>query len=141
MCLMLYIATAEELPLSSSPDLTIKAVDEPRQAVTQWFSLPHVRFIGAHTGCSCGFPSVVTEPPPLDYYEGLLDSKDRDDDLRSVNALLALLQQSGSSTVELYPVWDGDQSEAPKGVIEWQMRALVPERVFFNERFMHVVHQ
>jgi hypothetical protein len=31
--------------------------------------LPHVRFIGAHTGCSCGFPSVIAEEP-FEYYEG-----------------------------------------------------------------------
>ena len=30
-----------------------------REAVIQWFTLPTVRFIGAHTGCSCGFPSVI----------------------------------------------------------------------------------
>ena len=42
--------------------------------------------------------------------------------------------------MELYPVADGDESQAPKGVIEWQLNAMDPERLFFNERFMHVVH-
>jgi hypothetical protein len=58
---MLYVATADELPLASSPDLTIEAVDDARRAVTQWFSHPNVRFVGAHTRCSCGFPSVIAE--------------------------------------------------------------------------------
>jgi hypothetical protein len=141
MCLMLYIGTADELPLASSPDLSIEEVDEPRQTITQWFSHSNVRFVGAHTRCSCGFPSVIAESP-IDYFEGMwVDHDDREDDLRSVGALLDLLRQvvERSSSVELYPVWDGDQSEPPKGVIDWQVGALVPERFFFNERFMHVV--
>jgi hypothetical protein len=86
---MLYIGADEELPLLSSPDLKVEQVEPVRQAVRQWFSQPVVQFVGAHTGCSCGFPSVTAEPP--------------------------------------------------KGVIDWQLTALDPDRLFFNERFMHVV--
>jgi hypothetical protein len=143
MCLMLYVATADELSLASSPDLSIEAVDDARRVVAQWFSYPNVRFVGAHTGCSCGFPSVLAESP-IEYFEGMWgDHDDREDDLRSVGTLLDLLRQviDRSSNVELYPVWDGDQDQAPKGVIEWQVGTLVPERFFFNERFLHIVHR
>ena len=143
MCLMLYIGTAEELPTSSSPDLTIEAVSEPRQEVKLWFSHPAVSFVGAHTGCSCGFPSIMAESP-LDYYEGMpLQSDDRAADLRSVRALLDLIGPTlvRSDRVELYPVPDGAQLKEPKGVIEWKMSSLDPERFFFNERFLHVVHR
>lgn len=141
MCLMLYIATAEPLPVASSVDLSIESVDAARQTVTQWFSYPSVRFVGAHTGCSCGFPSVMAESP-IEYYEGMpLLSDDRVADLRSVRALIELIRQviTPSQHVELYPVGDGDESQAPKGVIEWQLRSLDPERFFFTERFIHVV--
>jgi hypothetical protein len=140
---MLYVATADELSLASSPDLSIEAVDDARRVVAQWFSYPNVRFVGAHTGCSCGFPSVLAESP-IEYFEGMWgDHDDREDDLRSVGTLLDLLRQviDRSSNVELYPVWDGDQDQAPKGVIEWQVGTLVPERFFFNERFLHIVHR
>lgn len=143
MCLMLYIGTAEELPTGSSPDLTIEAVSEPRQEVKLWFSHPAVSFVGAHTGCSCGFPSIMAESP-LDYYEGMpLQSDDRAADLRSVRALLDLIGQTlvRSDRVEFYPVPDGDELKEPKGVIEWKMSSLDPERLFFNERFLHVVHR
>jgi len=142
MCLMLYIGTAEALPLVSSPDLTIESVEPARQGVEQWFSNPAVRFIGAHTGCSCGFPSIIAESP-LEYFEGMwLESDDRAADLRSVRALIELVGQAAahSKRVELYPVADGDESQAPKGVIEWQLDSMDPVRLFFNERFMHVVH-
>jgi hypothetical protein len=139
---MLYIGTAEELPLAASADLTIDGVDAGRETVKQWFSHPAVRRVGAHTGCSCGFPSIIAESP-IEYYEGMpLESDDRTADLRSVRALLELLGQvaARSERVELYPVADGEESRAPKGVIEWRLDSLVPDRLFFNERFMHVVH-
>ena len=142
MCLMLYIGTAEELPLTSSPDMSIEDVDELRRAVTQWFSQRHVRFIGEHGSCSCGFPSVVAESP-IEYYEGMSIASRDPADRRSVDALLQLLRQlvARSGSVELYPVWNGEESLSPKGLIDWQLGALIPERFFFNERFMHIVRQ
>lgn len=142
MCLMLYLGGPEELPPASTPDLRVEPVDPNRREVERWFSLPAVRFVGAHTGCSCGFPSVIAEVP-IEYYEGMeLESDDRDADLRSVRALLALLRDVSSRTdrIELYPVASGDEVKAPKGRIDWQLDALDPERLFFNEGFMHVVH-
>ena len=142
MCLMLYIGTAEDPPVGSSKDLKVEHVEPSRRSVLQWFSHPVVRFVGAHTGCSCGFPSVISESP-VEYYEGMsLQSDDRAADLRSVRALLELIGRvaARSGRVELYPVADGDEAVPPKGVIEWQHATIDAERLFFNERFMHVVH-
>ncbi len=142
MCLMLYIGCKKELPVSTSPDLRVEYVDEARQCVLQWFSLPTVRFIGAHTGCSCGFPSVISESP-IECYSGMpLESDERAADLLSVRALLSLLGEvlASGQRVELYPAWDGDEGVVPKGVISWQMDQLEADQLFFNEGFMHVVH-
>ena len=138
---MLYIGTAEELPLQSSADLRIETVATTRLDVKQWFSSPSVHLVGAHTGCSCGFPSVIAESP-VEYYDGMpLASDDRAADLRSVRALIELLGQvvSHPHAVELYPVADGDEANPPKGVIEWELRSIDPQKLFFNERFMHIV--
>jgi RimJ/RimL family protein N-acetyltransferase len=140
---MLYIGSDSELPLASTPDLKVEAVDPARSDVVQWFSHSSVRFVGAHTGCSCGFPSVIAESP-IAYYEGMpLDSDDRAADLRSVRALIGLVAHAiaESDRVELYPVADGDESQAPRGVIDWELGSLDPDRLFFNERFMHVVRR
>lgn len=69
MYLTLYMATQRELPVHSSPELSVEEVEPSREAVRQWCSLPVVRFIGAHTGCSCGFPHVVAEEP-IEYWDG-----------------------------------------------------------------------
>lgn len=91
MCLMLYLGTRGDLPDESSADLRIEGVATSRQTVQQWFSLPVVRFVGAHTGCSCGFPSVTADTV-IEYYDGMpLKGDDRSADLRSVRALLNLL--------------------------------------------------
>jgi len=141
MCLMLYIGTAEELPLESSDALKVESLEPRARDVEQWFSHPFIRFVGAHTGCSCGFPSVIAETE-IEHYEGMpLLSDDRGADLRSVEALIELLARglAHADRVELYPVAHGDESKAPKGTIDWQLAALDPERLFFNERFVHVV--
>lgn len=147
MCLMLYLGTPSPPPLASSADLRIEPIGEGRDAVRQWFSQPFVHFVGAHTGCSCGFPSVIASSP-VAYVEGMrLESDDREADLRSVSALLAALSSHGragrtggpAGTVELYPIADGQEGVPPKGVIEWRWRDLRADRLVFNEGFLHVV--
>ena len=70
------------------------------------------------------------------------DSDYRADDLRSVAALIELLRAAigPGESVELYPVWDGEEGKGPKGVVQWSLEQLAPETCFFNEQFMHVVH-
>jgi hypothetical protein len=139
MCLMLYLATSNDQPLRTSPDLSVETVEVPREAVCQWFSLPTVRFIGAHTGCSCGFPSVIAEQP-VEYFDGMFgDDEDREVDLSSVRSLLALIQEhvAAAGEVQLYPVWDGEEDEPPKGTIYLRLDALQPETFFFTQHFLY----
>lgn len=140
MCLMLYIATESNIPVRSSTEMSVEEVEPSREAVRQWFSLSVVRFIGAHTGCSCGFPHVVAEEP-IEYWDGMFDGRDRDDDLRSVDSLLDLIREHVRATGEaqLYPVWDGEEGSAPKGVINLGLGALSREKFFFTEQFFYRV--
>jgi hypothetical protein len=140
MCLMVYLATSYELPLRAAPEFCVEDVEESRQAVRQWFTLPAVRFVGAHTGCSCGFPHVIAEEP-ISYYDGMFSDTDREADLSSVRALLNLIRDnvSVSSEVQAYPVWDGEEGVPPKGTIELQLDDLKPETFFFNQGFFYRV--
>jgi hypothetical protein len=141
--MMLYLGASSELPPTVRPELRVEPVDERRRVVEQWFTNSAVRFVGAHTGCSCGFPSVIAETP-IEYYDGMeLASDDRAADLRSVRGLLDLIRgmAAADSAVELYPVADGDEALPPRGVVTLQLDALDPDRFFFTERFMHVVHR
>jgi hypothetical protein len=141
MCQLLYMATADDQPLQESPELRVEPVEPLRAEVCQWFSLPVVRFIGAHTGCSCGFPSVIAEEP-IEYFEGMpLGGDDREADLASVRALLALARErlAVEGRFEWYPVADGDEAVPPKGAIDVCLEELSAETFFFNERFLYRV--
>jgi hypothetical protein len=143
MCLMLYMATGVEEPLQKSADLSVENVERTREIVRQWFSLPHVYFVGAHGGCSCGFPSVIAETP-VPYFEGFFhDAPDREADLRSVKSLIALVRRltARSGHVQLYPVADGSEHLAPKGRIDVDAESLEPRTFFFNEQFLYFVRQ
>jgi hypothetical protein len=139
MCLMLYLATQNDQPLWATPELSIEEVEPSREAVRHWFSLPTVRFIGAHTGCSCGFPHVLSAEP-VEYYDGMFDD-DREEDLRSVDSLLAIVREHVTATgeVQLYPVWDGEEGNPPKGVISVGLGSLARETFFLNEQFFYRV--
>ena len=138
---MLYIGTREALPLVSSADLRIEAVAPAREGVMRWFSNPEVRFVGAHTGCSCGFPSVIAESP-VEYYEGMSldsDASHSRSPQRASSDRIASETATRTACIELYPVADGDEPTAPKGVLEWELGALDAERLFFDEGFRHIV--
>jgi len=139
VCLMLYLAAASDVPMIDTPQLTVEEVEAERSVVRQWLSLPAVRFVGAHTGCSCGFPSVAAETP-VEYHEGMFDSaEDRTDDLASVRALLDLVATTlvSNPTVELLAVWAGDEWEPPVGTIDVQFREIEAEKFFFTEHFLY----
>jgi len=63
MCLMLYVATMSDQPCFESDLLNIEDVEAQRDAVRQWLTLPVIRFVGAHTGFSCGFRSIKASEP------------------------------------------------------------------------------
>ncbi len=138
---MLYLATSNAQPLRSSAELSVQEVEASREAVRQWFSLPIVRFIGAHTGCSCGFPSVSADEP-VDYFEGMFrDDEDREKNLRSLQSLLDLVREhvATSGEAQLYSVWNGEEGSPPKGTINVGLNALNAETFFFNEQFLYRV--
>src|SRR5262245_38887147 len=142
MCLMLYIGCKEPLRERSDSDLCVEPVEPDRRAVEQWFSLPSVQFVGAHTQCSCGFPYVVAEAP-IEYWEGLWSDSDdeRKADIGSMRALIELLRNTmkPGESVELYPVWDGNEGDAPKGRVVWLLDGLAPDTSLFTEQFIYEV--
>ena len=140
MCLLLYIASSVRIPEIHDDDISVEPIDQGAEVVKRLFSLPEVRFIGA-PGCSCTFPHVVAEQP-IEWFEGMFnDEGDREEELSSVRALFALLDQllSTSSEVQMYPVWNGAEGENPKGTIEIGFESLEPRKFFFNEQFVYRV--
>jgi hypothetical protein len=137
MCLTLYLATRDEQPLVTTKAISVEAVRPRAEGVRQWFSLPIVRFIGADTGCSCGFRHVIAEKP-LEYWQGVFDADER----QSMQALVRLIREhvAASGEVELYPAWNDKVDAAPKGTINLPIDKIDPQTFFFVERFFYRVH-
>src|SRR3954449_5355121 len=112
MCLMLYVATTGDQPCFDSALLHVEDVEPHRTAVQRWLTLPVIRFVGAHTGCSCGFRHIIMANEPIDYHEGMFGYEDEQDDgpqaTASLSALLAMLRAfvERDGAVELLPTWD-----------------------------------
>jgi hypothetical protein len=138
MCLTLYLATRDEQPLSQSPALRVEAVTPAAENVRQWFSLPAVRFIGADTGCSCGFRHVIAEEP-IEYWDGMFGELDAKQN--STSALVALIREltAAGGEVQLYPLWNDEVDVKPKGTIELRADTVDPRTFFFVEGFFYRV--
>lgn len=143
MCLMLYLGSAKPVPLWEGDLFSVEEVRAEDLAVKQWFDGLSVYFIGSHSGCSCGFPSVKAERP-VRYYEGIFDLDDpeeRQKDIQSTELLIALIREHAtpSEPLLLYPVWAGDEGNKPKGHITWTLADLDPNTLVFTEDFMYEV--
>ncbi len=144
MCLMLYIATDAEIPEQSVGRVTVQAVDATTDAqFSQSFSKPFRRFVGVDHGCSCEFPSVVSESP-ITYFDGMFggeSGESREPSVSCIRNLVELLSRAlqPSGAVELYPAWAGDEASAPKGRIDVLLPTIVPAEFFFNEGFLYTI--
>lgn len=107
MCMMLYLGSRRPLPLRRSEYLAIEPTSEAADVVRDHVRRDYVYFVGSHSGCSCGFPSVVAESE-IEYFEGVFDdaSADREKDLASVRELMAVIDEAleGQADCVLFPV-------------------------------------
>ena len=138
---MVYLGCDSPVPTSKGDWITVENLSEEDAFIRQWFSKKHVYFIGAHTGCSCGFPSVsATEP--MDYYDGLFDEEDEEErqkDIRSMSALIDLLRTltTTNETVEVLPAWYNNLGSAPRGRLRVDVTVLEPGKAFFNQDYIY----
>jgi hypothetical protein len=142
MCLMLYVATTGDQPCFESDLLNVEDIEPGRTAVRQWLTLPVIRFVGAHTGCSCGFRSI-TATEPIEYDERMFyeDERTAKTARASLSALMAMVRSFAErdGEIELLAIWDGDEWEPPLGTIDKAVSELQPETWFFIERFLYRV--
>lgn len=113
MCLALFVASDHELPLipwdEAAPAFNVQPLSEhDGKVLTTHFSKRHARYLGGHSGCSCGFRySAQASGDDADAV--------RENELgrASVAALRAYLQKAIETVgpLELYVCWEGDEGE------------------------------
>jgi hypothetical protein len=101
---MLYMASDEPAPRipwdEHNPTFYVSELSEDEGRVARQFTKPHVAYLGAHTGCSCGFCPEQDDDPQA---------------LASLSALKSYLELllANFGSVELFQCWDGDQEQDP----------------------------
>ena len=106
MCTVLYAAADAPLPEMAEETprrpLSVRAVSGPEESVRAHFTKPHVYFLGAYTGCSCGFK----------YGQGVAADPRGHASVRALGTYLTMAVAS-VGPMELYACRDGDQGKPP----------------------------
>lgn len=109
MCMAVYIASNFPLPLvpwnKDQPGFHVADLHPGDERVRVQFSKPYVYYVGAHSGCGCGF-AYGRHPE----YEG-----DIEENRQSVIGLSQYLTKAleQNETIELFACWEGAQAEEP----------------------------
>ena len=139
MCFVLYAGTTKSLSTqdvaerSSGP---VRSVAEPsatsRSKGTS--AAPKSRYVGSTSGCGCDFPYVNLQKGNWPIFEVESDPERDASDRYNRKALVALLQESGDKTVELYGVWDGDFAKTPRALEEISLQRILDSDFRFKEQ-------
>jgi hypothetical protein len=119
----------------TEPGFHTEPLSPDELVVREYFSKPSIRFLGAHTGCSCGFTYAVNateetsdETPP---------SARSVAELRSY--LAELLDEVGE--LELFACWEGDQDQPPESDAQVSLEHFAGDSFEFTERQLLLVRR
>jgi hypothetical protein len=123
MCLGVFVASGQALdPVpwdARAPAFHVAPLSEQELAVRSQFSLPHVGYAGAHTGCSCGFLDDPEHPSAVS---------------RSRAALVEYIRRlSAAGPVELFVCWDGDYERTARQRAERSTASLATDDEWLQE--------
>jgi hypothetical protein len=136
----LFIAADEPLAIipwsESECAFHVQALLDGEQSVRRHFTKPNVYYLGAHTGCGCGFAY------------GQMELKDEDDEAedvasrKSVAALQEYVRQAVQrlGSVELFSSWQGEWDQDSKTRMEISPEwfggdeFVLPEKALFRVR-------
>jgi hypothetical protein len=105
VCMALYLATDKLVPTSDwTPGsvLAVQEIDSSDERVRGQFTKPHVRYVGAHGGCACGFAYDPADPSGEITLQSLAELR---------NLLRRILADADDA--ELFYCWEGDQGREP----------------------------
>jgi len=140
VCMNLYVASDQPIAATSwseaHPGFNIQPLSEAEDRVRVQFSKPHVMYLGAHTGCSCGF--AFGQPGS----EAGQDIEQEQLGRESVASLREFLhsQLTSVAELELYSCWYGDEGTSPDARVRVTPEHFggqafdLPERVFYRVR-------
>ena len=102
MCLVVFAGSTASLRLvpwtDTAPGFYARSLAPHEESVRGVLPFAHLMFLGAHTGCGCGF---------------ILDGADEPADVRRSREALAryVARALGNGPTELYVCWNGDEEQ------------------------------
>jgi hypothetical protein len=127
----LYIASDHQLPLidwdENKPDFYVKELGgQYDEKVKSQFTKPHIYYVGAHTGCGCGF----------EYGRYPNNENDEEKSRQSVNQLSDYLGvvTAKFGEIELFACWEGDQAKEPEHRGEITAKEIGGKSFWFEEK-------
>ncbi len=131
-----YIASREPLPLipwqQDLPAFNVTELTERERPVVRHFSLPHVRQVGSHTHCGCGFNEGREHPQVYDD-----PVAERAAALESSSQLARYVREHRIE--QIYSCWSGDEGEPKEFERHIGPGDLVAPEFFFRERELLVI--
>lgn len=111
MCILVYIAAKERLPLvelhHKQSKICVRELEENEQQLAKRFSNPYVYYVGAYENCGCGFSYGLT--PIKDAFDREIE-RDAQGSVQQLSAYLAAaVAQAGD--VEMFVWWDGEEDK------------------------------
>jgi hypothetical protein len=116
MCLMVYIAADNPLPLihqQSNGCFHVTELREDEVGVRRQFTKQHIRYVGSYEGCGCGFRYgiwPISDDSPWAEDNRADEAAGRESVERLSQYLFSAVKEGD---VELYACWDGSQTDDP----------------------------
>jgi hypothetical protein len=137
---MVYIGTDREPPQVDRDLISLKPLSQEDSQILSWIDRSFVRFVGAHTGCSCGFRHIVAQQP-VPYFDGMFPEDEDPKDRESTAALVELVQSllAPGESLTIYPVWFDSKTAPPLRTIQLQADELAADTFFLVEQFVYEI--
>ena len=121
MCLTVYIASDTALPNVNTSHLIVRPINEHEARVERHFSRPKIHFVGAYTGCACGFMAPDA-------------AGDEERDLTLSELVRFLDAHAPNEPLELFVSWVGNEKRPAKNNLAFRRSELAARTDWCEEQ-------
>lgn len=135
MCMVYFLGTGREAPIldtwtESSPRFYVSEPQpEELSGVRTNLPLPFVRYLGAYTGCGCGFRSIPRDGFRSDPEDPAATQSDHESLVRYLREVL-----TENQSAQIYGCWSGEESQPAERHRTIEVSEIASSDFVFRER-------
>ncbi|MDB5223401.1 MAG: hypothetical protein JWN83_2068 [Chitinophagaceae bacterium] len=134
MCFAVYIGTNEKQQISEWKEnetlIYFNELTEDDQIVKKKFTKANVYYVGANTGCSCGFAWEI---------ENFSDPEEQESKKSPQKLIDFIKEQTKKEDLEFYCCWEGDWDDKTEENIELNIHDVSLDKYYFMEEKRFIV--